>query len=233
LSGVAAAQSIKPVTRQSMDIMVTRYTVDANGERMGAPMQTIRYELSRVLTESGWKTTMTLGAPHGASSAEIARNPFFGGRVELDASGAFVLFDNEGRPVPVPAMMRALPVMSDDWSASIDGISITATSRADRLKEVEAKYGPPAGRILGRSQYLRRNGNQLEELLLDESTGVPMEINVAEDNELKGHVAFEYATVPGGRLRRKAMRSEFIVSEKGDRAITLSEFSSVRIVEEK
>jgi hypothetical protein len=226
--GASAQPAVKVGTKQGMDITVTRYVVDASGERIGLPAQTIRYRLSRLKTGSGWHTTMTLGAPEGMSGDEISRNPFFGGHVEFDESGGFSLFDNAGRAVPIPAAMRlaAFPAFSGDWSASLDGVSTAPTRRRARLAEVEANYGQPAGRVRGLTQYLRRAGDDLEELLFDEARAIPVELNVMRGDVLYAHVAFDYVERGRGLLRRR-IQSETVVNDEGHRAITATEFSPV------
>jgi hypothetical protein len=229
LSISAGAQDAVEIgTKQTMDIAVTRSVVNADGEPLGPPAQTIRYRLWRVKTADGWETTMTLGAPNGTSREEIARNPFFGGRVEIDASGVLALFDNAGRAIPIPDAMRiaAIPAFSGDWSAALDGVSTAARSRRARIEEVEAKYGHRAGNVRGLAQYLRRAGEDIEELLFDEVRAVPVELNVVRGDVLHAHVAFDYVERGRGLLRRR-IQSETIVNDEGHRAITATEFSPV------
>lgn len=215
-------------TKQSMDIAITRSIVDANGERIGLPAQTIRYRLSRVKTDTGWLTTMTLGAPDDRSRDQIAGNPFFGGRVEVDPTGKFALFDNTGREVAVPAgMAAAVPLFGGDWSASLQVMSTEAASRKARVEEVEAEYGRPVGQVRGFSQYLRRSGENVEELLYDPALGIPVELNVMRGNALQGHMAFDYVEWQGRGLVRRGIRSEAVLNDDGHRAVTITAFANV------
>ena len=231
----AAAQPVRKADgKRTIDITVTRYVVDARGERIGAPSQTVRYHLSRIRTDAGSTTTMTVAAPEGATAQEVARNPMFGGRVEFDSTGQLTMFDGQGRPLSLPAGVRipALPLMTEDWSQALDGLSTDDDSRRARLKELELKYGKPASSVRGLAQYLRRTGRESEELLVDQASGVAVELNMMEGDQLKGRLGFEYAEEPDRRIRRRATRSEFTINEEGHRAITIAEFSRVRIEEE-
>jgi hypothetical protein len=222
-------------TKQRMDIAVTRSVVDVNGERIGPPAQIIRYQMIRVKTDGGWHTTMTLGAPDGASRDQRAKNPFFGGRVEFDHDGGFAMFDNTGREVPVPAGMAAVVprLGGGDWTESLQVVSTAANSRKARREEVEAKYGRPAGKVRGHTQYLRRTGEDVEELLYDAALGIPVELNVMRGDVLKARIAFDYVEQHGRGLVRRGIRSEAVLNDDGDRAVTTTAFANVVVEREK
>jgi hypothetical protein len=230
MSAPAGAQETPATTgtTRQMDIVVTRYLVDASGQHSGPPAQTVRYRIARIQTNQGWHTIMTLGAPDAASPEAQARNPFLGGRLEIDHAGAFTMFDNQGREIRLPDRPGSLATtLTDRWSESLEHIDTSPATRRARVQEVEAKYGRPAGRIRGLNQYLRKAGDDVEELLFDDVRSVPVELNIMRHDVLHGHVAFEYAGAPGGRLHRRRTRSEARVTNDGHRMVTVAEFSNI------
>jgi hypothetical protein len=216
-----------------MDIAITRSVVDASGDRIGLPAQTIHYRLSRVKTGGGWHTTLSLGVPDGTSREQTARNPFFGGRVEFDHNGRFAMFDNTGREVPIPAAMATVVPRFGDFAESLQIISLAADSRQSRVDEVEAKYGRPTGRVRGLAQYLRRSGEDVEELLVDVALAVPVELNVMRGDALKGRLVFDYAEQPGRGVVRRGTRSEAVLNDDGDRAVTTTAFANLVVERER
>ncbi len=226
---LVAGEQTDGSTRLSMDIAVTRYLVDANGKRMGPDAEAIRYRLARQKTSRGWRTTMTMGVPSAAPLAGGPVNRFLGGRVDVDEAGRFTMFDKDGHEVDVPAAMRPVvaPEITGEWSQWVQSAAERRAQRDERLAEIEAMYGKPSASVGGLSRFVRRTGDDVEELLWDAANALPVELNVARGGALKGRITFDYAEQPGRGLVRRGIRSETIVNEQGHRAITLTEFSNV------
>jgi hypothetical protein len=218
-------------TKQSMDMVINRWVVDAKGQPIGPRVDALRYHLERVKTDNGWRTTLVLGVSNSQQSGPP--NPFLGGRIEFDEMGRFGMFDKDGQEVAIPPRLRPSVGLKfdDDWSGVLAGSS-TDTARRARVAQVEARYGRSTGKVRGLSRYVKQTGEDVEELLMDASSGLPVEINVVQAGLLRGQVTFDYAEQPGRGLMRRAMRSETMLNDQGDRAVTTTEFTNVSFAQE-
>ena len=219
-------------TKQSMDLVISRWVVDAKGQHIGPPVDPLRCHLERVKTGKGWRTTIVLGVSNAQQPAPT--NPFHGSRIEFDETGAFAMFDKDGQEVAVPTRLKPVGGLKfdADWSSELTA-SNTETARKARVAEVEARYGRSTGKVRGLSRYVRQTAEELEELLVDTNSGLPAEFNVVHAGVLKGQVTFDYAEQPGRGHVRRAMRSETTLNEQGHRAVTTTEFTNVAIEQEK
>ena len=233
-STVASAQQAqsRAGARQSMDIVINRWVVDAKGQPVGPRVGALRYHLERVKTDKGWRTTLVLddaGRQHAGPP-----NPFLGGRIEFDEMGRFGMFDKDGREVAIPTGLQPGVGLAFDgeWSAWPTAGSVE-TIRKTRVAEVEARYGRSTGKLRGLSRYVKETAEDLEELLVDANSGLPVELNLVQAGVLRGQVTFDYAELPGRGLVRRAMRSETRLNDQVDRAVTTTEFTNVSFEQEK
>ena len=84
----------------------------------------------------------------------------------------------------------------------------------------------------GLSRYVKQTDDNLEELLLDVTSGLPVQHNVVKAGVLRGQITFDYSEHPGRGLTRRSMRSETMLNDDGHRAITTTEFTNVVIEQE-
>ncbi len=143
-------------TKQSMDMVINRWVVDAEGQQIGPPANALRCHLERVKTDKGWRTTVVLGVPGVPSPQQpIFANPFEGGRVEFDEMGTFSMFDKDGHAISVPSGLQPAGGLTfdTDWSGSL-AASNSETARQARLAQVEARYGRSTGKVRGLSRYV-------------------------------------------------------------------------------
>jgi hypothetical protein len=217
--------------RQSMDIVINRWVVDAEGQPIGPRVGALRYHLERVKTDKGWRTNLVLDDA-GRQQAGPP-NPFLGGRIEFDEIGRFGMFDKDGHEVAIPPRLQPGVGLTfdDEWSAWPTAGN-AETRRRTRVAEVEARYGRSTGKLRGLSRYVKQTGEDLEELLVDANSGLPVELNVVQAGVLRGQVTFDYTEQPGRGLVRRAMRSETRLNDQGDRAVTTTEFTNVSFGQE-
>jgi hypothetical protein len=233
LSTIATAEQAqsRAGTKQSMDMVINRWVVDAKGQPIGPRADALRYHVERIKTDKGWRTTVVLPVSNGQQSAPP--NPFVGGRIEFDESGAFGMFDKDGHEVAIPSRLRSASGLNfdGDWSGWLTGGSPESARRA-RVAQVEARYGRSKGKLRGLSRYVKQTGESLEELLVDATSGLPVEVNVVQAGLLRGQVTFNYVQQPGRGIVRREMRSETRLNERGDRAVTTTEFTNVVVEQE-
>ena len=202
-TGATAQQAqVRAGAKQSMDMVVTRWVVDAKGQHIGPPADALRYHLARVKTDTGWRTTLVVGAPGGEQRA--AADPFAGGRIEFDENGGFAMFDKDGREVAIPSALR--PPVGLTFDGDLSGWAADASkesARRARVSQAEARYGPSTGKVRGLSRYVKQTGDNLEELLLDVTSGLPVQHNVVKAGVLRGQITFDYSEHPGRAVTRR------------------------------
>jgi hypothetical protein len=232
-TGADARQTqVNAGAKQSMDMVVTRWVVDAKGQPIGPPADVLRYHLARIRTDKGWRTTLIVNA--AKEEPRAATDPFGAGRLEFDENGGFALFDKDGREVAIPRALRPPVGLTFDGDLSgwaPDGSKETA--RSTRVSQAEARYGASTGKVRGFPRYIKQTDDTLEELLLDATSGLPVQHSVVKAGVLRGQVTFDYSEQPGRGLIRRAMRSETMLNDEGHRAVTTTEFTNVVIEHEK
>lgn len=118
------------------------------------------------------------------------------GRI-YDATGARLLGPPDDAPGPgAPETPQATGLVLADRDASA------------RRRALVQSFGPARERLGGRDRYLATEGDLLTETLVDATTQLPVEVNVARDGALEQHTAIAYGRMPGGRWYVARMRSE-------------------------
>ena len=139
------------------------------------------------------------------------------------------MFDNVGNAVDIPTRRQPAvePALAQDWSGWLEAVSNRPDQKKGRIREIEATFGSPRGVVRGLSRYTRERGGHVEELLVDDRSAVPVELNVARDGALMSHLSFDYSEDPGGGLLRRRVRSQVVMNAEGHRVVTVTELSNL------
>ncbi len=79
---------------------------------------------------------------------------------------------------------------------------------AERRRALQARYGSPAGRQQDRERFVRAEGELTEELVVDASTALPLEVNTRHQGRLVYRSSLSYGTLADGRYYRRVQRDE-------------------------
>ena len=123
-----------------------------------------------------------------ATASPAFGNPLDGARVEYDpASQSTIVFDEAGRR-PNPRLSSASTSSTalgsvESWLEEL----VFRTSDADARREaLERSHGRPVGRVGRLSRYLQNRGEVSEELLADQATALPVEVNLRAAEHARG-----------------------------------------------
>ncbi len=81
-------------------------------------------------------------------------------------------------------------------------------SATERRRALQAQYGSPAGRQQDRERFVRAEGEVTEELLVDPSTALPLEVNTRHRGRLVYRSSLSYGVLADGRYYRRVQRDE-------------------------
>ncbi|MGE3512430.1 MAG: hypothetical protein AB7N65_26495 [Vicinamibacterales bacterium] len=118
-----------------------------------------------------------------------------------------------------------------DWVRAF--VLVPGEARA-RREAMARQFGRRSGTVRGLDRYVRAEGEQTQEWLIDDRDGVPVEANVTERGVLRSHVVFAYARTASGALVRQRLRVERALGGVGrermaGRAITEVTYSHVQL----
>jgi hypothetical protein len=170
-------------------------------------------------------------------------NPFLAVRIELDAKSGLRMYKRRGERLrePTPADRRRFGIVNEPGSPNLpDGRALGARNRranllvkADRGRERRAEldraFGPPAGRVRGFDRYVITRQDDVDEVLVDPSSVLPVELNTVRAGQLVSHVQMGYEATKGGVLVRKSFRSERSVPDGARRVVTSVDLSNVDV----
>jgi hypothetical protein len=108
---------------------------------------------------------------------------------------------------------------------------VTAKERvAERRAAIENAFGSATGKLGGRDRYVRQDGDNLVEILVDGAKVLPVEVNEAFNGMLRAHTSFSYADSGDGLVTLQSIRSERAESNatKGRSILTIT-YANVRL----
>ncbi len=228
----------------TMEMSVRRQHLTKAGAAIGAPTPTATYRLERSNRTGRWKTVISVlsvdrSPAYAFTGALKAPGAFPVARIEDDEDGTPVrAYDVRGRLVkplssPVgPAAMASVASLMPPRSGGrewIETFVATAAGKPARRRNLERRFGPgvPVGTL---TRYTRRDGDLLQEVLVDPRSMVPVEQTATRDGKPAGHRTFTYGRGPNDAVVRTAVHSETpAASGADDLAIVVTTFSNIRL----
>ena len=235
------SDSLKPTdtwNTLTLDVSVKRQHLTKSGVIIGAPTPTATYRLERSNRIGGWKTVITVlsvdrASTYALTGAVTAPAPFPIARIEDDEDGTPVrAYDTRGRLVKPIAAPVGVPTFAPARSGGrewIEAFVVTPAGKPNRLLQLERRFGPgTAAGLLTR--YSRRDGDLVQEVLVDPGSLAPIEHNTSRGGTLTGRRTFTYGAVPSDAVVRTAVHSEtYASSGADDRAVVDTTFSNIRL----
>lgn len=102
-------------------------------------------------------------------------------------------------------------------------------ARGARREAIRQRLGVAVERVRGLDRHVVRNGDESQETLVDPDAAVPVEVSVTRDGATVERLRHEYASLAGGGLLRRAVRSERLLPGGRDRLVVEVEFSGLRV----
>jgi hypothetical protein len=246
----------------SVDVWIRRQRLDGSGKPSGPKEPDVAYRWERQQKGSGWNTTMTIlssEAPVVQSiegPRELKGSDRAVARIEDDEDGTPLRFyDARGRRLEVPGFdalakhgefgaavtrgretLESLTPMPRPSSASrdwIEGLVVPKAKKDARRKSVEGKYGRARGQVRGLDQFLTAGPDGQQELLVDRTSHVPVEINLMKDGALVSQTRIAYEPGPDESLIRRSVRIEQVAPDRKDgnegRTVSEIQFTNLRL----
>lgn len=208
----------------SAEVSVQRAVVDARG-RVTRELPGAKYLLER---RADGRLRLTMRPTRATPASGPLADPYAGVVVDQDEQGRLVVTGPDGKPLPgVPLMPGVLPGANRDDDALV---AATADLRRRRAQITEA-FGPRAGAVRGLDRYVVKTGETVQEVLVSPASALPVEVNVLTKGALTGRHEFSYEPLPDGRLVRARTRSEVVAGTTGERLVSVTTLSGVRVAE--
>lgn len=225
----------------SLEMSVQRQHVTKSGAVVGSPTPNVSYRIERSSRSGAWKTVITVLSVNrspiyslGGALAQPGAFPV--ARIEDDEDGTPVrAYDTKGKrlkpfipPVNLAADAAFTPARSigREW---IDAFVATSAKKALRLQDLERRFGK-ASSVGSLSRFSRTDADLSQEVLVDPSHVVPVELNKSRGGKITIHRTFKYGSAPSDAVVRTAVHSETLVSPDSDeRAVVDTTFSNIRL----
>ena len=200
---VAGAQSA-PV--YSADVEVEESIVDEHGAVVEARPKT-RFRMAMRRTPRGIQTEIVYPEARLYPKGPLL-DPRGGIRIVTDGDLATArVYGPQGRLIVGPPDTEAGPTaVTGPTQAS--GMVLSDRGAQGRHDDLIRRFGPSLDRLGGRDRYLASEGDDLTETLVEPSTMLPVEINVARGGALAHRTSIAYGRMPGGRWYVATTRSE-------------------------
>jgi hypothetical protein len=197
----------------SADVVIDEHVVDEQGTVVDTRPQTT-YRMTVRRGARGLRTEIVYPQARLFPKGPLV-DPRGGYRIEVGSDlGQGRIYDVSGALVFGPA--------DDATAADPGGPSNTGLVLADRdvrtrKRDLVRKFGQALERVKGRDRYLASEGDVVAETLVEPTTNLPVEVNVARDGALAERTAISYARMPGGRWYVARTRSEVALPGAGGR----------------
>jgi hypothetical protein len=142
-----------------------------------------------------------------------------GGRIRIPDGSDRALFGHAS-----DGILPRMPASADGRepaAAWLDDVLVTPEARRERRAELERAHGPAQGSVRGLDRFVSTDGTNVDEVLVDPATALPVETNALRAGTLVARTWMKYATHPGGFFVRRLLRSERIVPSRDGRRLAV------------
>lgn len=204
------------------DVVVERTTID----REGAVVQRlprVRYRLIQRSEAPGFSTDIIFvdTPPHPGRGP--LQDPGAGFRVRFAEGEGMRVFDPSGRPLA--SAPQGVAGAADSPGPSAPPPVAVPRDATARRRDLTSRYGAATGTARRHERYVRSDGAGLEEVLVEPSTALPVEINTVRGGRLVSRSSMTYRSLADGRLYRAVQRDEAVVdadAHDGLRSVTIT-----------
>jgi hypothetical protein len=226
------------------DVAIRRGLSDAARPAASTDAPPVKYRLVRALSGAYWKTTMVvMGGTRPdvvTPTGESLTIPPAVARIEDDGDGTEPrLYDLQGqllRPptkndrqkmgaadsvfAPTDALTQSHTGFAkgqrpaDHGRGWIEALMPSLDKKSARRTALQKRFGKAVGKVRGLDRYLQSGSDQTLEVLADEDSGVPVEINALRGGVLQSHTTFVYEPGPQRTLVRRRAHVEHAILDR-------------------
>ena len=189
----------------SADVEIEESIVDEHGAVVEVRPST-RYRMTMRRTARGMSTEIVYPEARLFPKGPLV-DPRSGYRFVFDgdlSSGR--IYDAKGATVLGPA--QEPPAEPGIAARATSGLVLADSDVKTRRQDLIRRLGPALGRMAGRDRYLSSEGDLLTETLVEPTTMLPVEVNVARGGALEHRTSIAYGRMPGGRWYVARTRNE-------------------------
>ena len=228
------------------DINIRQEHVDADGRSLPGAAPSAKYRIEHRPGPAAL-TRLTMVELEGMTAESVAGpvaldNPFLAVRMELDQKAGLRLYNRRGdRLRDVTAADRryfglaspppgATPPDARVMSArsQVSNLVVTAGRSGARREELERRFGRSVERVRGLDRYVAMRRGDVEEVLVDPVTALPVEINTARAGVLVAHIRMTHQPMNGGTFLRRWFRAERSLPDAARRIVTTIDVTNVQ-----
>jgi hypothetical protein len=255
-AGQAASPGAPGHTGMTADLRIRHQRVRGDGATLGgAPAVAVHLERRR--RAGHWKTTVTvtgLDRPSVRTMRGLVSldNPFVASRLEYEDGQAPRLYNRAGQLVSFaqesdrrllglgaaqrrtnwdPAQIAARVgsgVLPPGDEVDPAGLVASPARSAERRERLVARWGAAQGRVRGFDRFVSMRGDVSQEMLVDPSSSLPVELNTIRQGRLAVHARFDYRPDAAlGLVRQSARTEEAVGDAEGTRLVTEVEVRDV------
>jgi hypothetical protein len=198
----------------SADVEIEESIVDEHGAVVEARPKT-RYRMAMRRTARGLQTEIVYPEARLFPKGPLT-DPRGGMRIVSDGDLATArIYDARGQVILGPQDTAEGPAVEavESGVTQESGMVLSDRGARGRRSDFERRFGPSLGRLDGRDRYLASQGDELTETLVEPSTMLPVEINVARGGALAHRTSMAYGRMPGGRWYLATTRSELALPD--------------------
>jgi hypothetical protein len=234
----------------SAEVTLRQVHLDADGRPVAGSPPALSFRLDRRRGRAGREMTMRLtgverAVVRGVGGTRALDHPFIPVRMDHDATNGLRLYNARGERLRNPDATdrrlfgslsdKFLPAPPDDGAARepiafawVDDVLAAPGRHLDRRAELERAHGPSQGSIRGFDRFVSTDGTNLDEVLVDPATALPVETSTVRDGALVARAWMSYDAHPSGFLVRRLLRSERVVPSANRRRVVVEiELSNV------
>lgn len=226
LTATAQVATAQTAPLYSAEVEIEESIVDERGTVVEARPKT-RYRMAMRRTARGIQTEIVYPEARLYPKGPL-RDPRSGIRIVTDGNLATArVYDAQNRLLVGPPDVDAEPAAVGD-RVQASGLVLSDRDARGRRSDFVRRFGPALGRLGGRNRYLGSDGDDVTETLVEPSTMLPVEINVARGGALAHRTSIAYGRMPGGRWHIATMRSEAALpDDTGRRFVSHRSFLNV------
>jgi hypothetical protein len=229
------------------DVAISQMHVGTDGQRLPGAAPSARYRIEHRPGPNAL-TRLTIVEVEGITAESVAGpvaldNPFLAVRMELDPKNGLRLYNRRGERLrdvtaadrrhfgpanpPQPSTPPDPRVMSA--RAQTSNLLVTAGHTNERRAELERQFGRPVERVRGLDRYVATRQGDIDEVLVDPATALPVELNTVRRGALASHVQMTHEPTGNGAFVRRWFRAERALPDADRRIVTTIDVTNVRI----
>jgi hypothetical protein len=230
------------------DVTISQMHVGGDGQRLPGAAPKAKYRIEQRPGPNAL-IRLTLVEIEGVTAESAAGpvsldNAFLAVRMDLDPKGGLRLYNRRGERLrevtaadrrlfghanpprgTTPPDARVMTVR-----AQTSNLLVTAGGSGERRTNLERRFGKPVERVRGLDRYVAARKGDIDEVLVDPATALPVELNTVRKGTLASRVQMTHEPKGNGTFVRRWFRAERALPDAARRVVTTIDVSNVQVI---